>query len=309
MPAAPTRAGSLPPVRPATETIHAPPFPRGLEWLGTAALRVDKQLGRPLVIGFWDLRIGASVRTTLTLERWHRAFAPRGARVIAVHVTGHGEPATVSQVAAVAERHHLTLPIVLDEELRIAESYGISGVPSRYVFDQSLKLVDAHFGLGAEADSTQLLEALVAHGERELAAQASQPEPAAPAGQSAESAGDESCDQGAAVPAAKQPRLLVHPPARESLPVPLPDPAPLVQPIPAERVAGDSRGPYEAGGVWLELRGRGRVLPAGGLPIEVTEDGTYLLQGDGVHRPGIVDFTLEGDVVCDAIQLEPGTAA
>jgi len=156
-------------VRPETDTIHAPPFPRGLEWLGTAALRVDKQLGRPLVVGFWDLRIGASVRAALTLQRWHAAYAPRGARVIAVHVTGQGEPATLAQVAAAAARHGLTLPIVLDEELRIAESYGLSGVPSRYVFDQALKLVDAHFGLGGEADTEQLLEALVAHGERELA--------------------------------------------------------------------------------------------------------------------------------------------
>lgn len=293
-------------MRPETDTIHAPPFPRGLDWLGTAALRIDKQLGRPLVIGFWDRRVGASITAIQTLERWHREYAPRGARVIAVHVSGDGEPAPLDAVASTAGQFGLTLPIVLDDELQIAESFGLSGVPSRYIFDQALRLADAHFGVGAVADGEQVLAALVEHGERQLAARAESVPAATP--QTSEDP-EEQCDQGASVPAAKQPRLMVHPPEPGSLPDPIADSTPFVAPSPAERVAGDSRGPYAAGRVWLELSGRGRVLPAGDEPIAVETDGTYPLQGDGVHHEGVVDFTLEGDLWCAAIQLEPGTAA
>ncbi len=246
------------------------------------------------------------------MEQWHRAYAPRGARVIAVHVTGDGPPATLDEVSAAAERHALTLPIVLDDELRIAEAYGINGVPSRYIFDQALKLADAHFGVGGFADGEALVRALVEHGERSLAERAAlegREATAEPAEPQAQEDPEESCDQGAAVPAAKQPRLLVHPPARETLPAPVTDPAAYVAPVPADRVAGDSRGPYEAGAVWLELHGHGRVIPADGAPLEVAIDGTYRLQGSGIHHAGVVDFTLEGPLFCEAIQLEPGTAA
>src|SRR5690606_6101316 len=108
-----------------------------------------------------------------------------------------------------------------------------------------------HFGVGGVDDGEQMLTALVEHGERELAKRSEAVPAATP--QATEDP-EEKCDQGAAVPAAKQPRLMVHPPDHADLPEPVADRRPFVPPSPAERVAGDSRGPYQAGRVWLELR-------------------------------------------------------
>ncbi len=298
-------------MRPATDTIHAPPFPRGLPWVNTEQLRIDKQLGRPLVVAFWDSRRAVSIRPLLELQRWHEAYSPRGARIIAVHVDGEDVGTTHEDVARAATRFGLTMPIVVDQDLLIADAYGLQGVPSRYTFDQGLKLVDAHFGLGGYADGEQLLLALVEHGERVLAGRgatpgaAAEPPPAEPATEPEE---DESCDQGAAVPPAKQPRLIVTPPATDELPEPIAEVSTYVAPEPGEVVDGDYRGPYAAGAVWLQLRGAGTATLASHA---VTADGggTYLLVDHGLDHEGqLAELTLTDGLVCDGIQLEPGIA-
>ena len=41
-------------MRAPSPTIPAPPFPRGLTWINSAPLRMDKQKGRPVLVEFWD---------------------------------------------------------------------------------------------------------------------------------------------------------------------------------------------------------------------------------------------------------------
>ncbi|MEH3054774.1 MAG: TlpA disulfide reductase family protein [Patulibacter minatonensis] len=296
-------------MRPAATTIHAPPFPRNLPWLRTAQLRIDKQLGRPLVIAFFDPRRAVSLRPLVELQRWHEAFAPRGARVIGVAVDGDDAGITPDEVERTLDRLGVLFPVVVDEELRIAESFGLSGVPSRYLFDQGLKLVDAHFGPAGFDDGAALLEALVAHGEAELAAKQAAPEPAAPATAAEE---DPSCDQGAAAtpPPNKQPRLLVHPPDPTTLPAPTTDPGELAVPSPADLLPPDYRGPYEAAGVWATVQGSGTIALGGAEATPVEGDGVVLLADHaGVLTAGVLDLALTGDLVVTELQLEPGTAA
>lgn len=294
-------------MRPATDTIHAPPFPRDLPWLGTAQLRVDKQIGRPLVISFFDVGRAVSLRSLLELQQWHELYAPRGARIIGVHVDGDDVGRTTEDVERTLTRLGITLPVVIDEELRIAAAYGISGVPSRYIFDQGLKLVDAHFGLGGVADGERLVRALVEHGERVLAEQQqTTPEPAVAA---SEPEAEEHCDEGAAaVPAARQPRLRVTPPPSSALPDLLPDAAAFVPPQPRELIGGSPSGPYAAGAVWLDLRGDGSAR-LGSHVIEVHGSGLYLAADHGLHTAGSLDVELSGDAELVGVQLEPGVAS
>lgn len=293
-------------MRPPTATIHAPPFPRNLPWLRTAQLRVDKQLGRPLLIAFFDPRRAVSLRPLLELQQWHAEYSPRGARIIGVAVDGEGQGIDAEAVERTLDQLGVLFPVVVDEELTIAESYGLTGVPSRYLFDQGLRLVDAHFGPGGSLDGEALLRALVEHGERELAAKAAAPEPAAPAEQAEE---DESCDQGAAATPApsKQPRLLVLPPDASALPAPADDPGELGPPSPADLLPADYRGPYEAGGVWALVDGAGTIALRGGDAVRVDGPSTVLLADHaGELTAGVLDLTIEGDVLVDGLQLEPG---
>src|SRR4051812_50112223 len=77
-----------PPVRAQPDTIPAPPFPRELPWINVAPLRMDKQLGRPVLIEFWDFCRINSLRTLPYVQAWHERYAEAGLRVIGVHTRG-----------------------------------------------------------------------------------------------------------------------------------------------------------------------------------------------------------------------------
>ena len=78
-------------VRAPPDAIPAPPFPRELPWINVAPLRMDKQLGRPVLVEFWDFCRVNSLRTLPYLKAWHERYAGDGLRVIGIH-TGGFEP-------------------------------------------------------------------------------------------------------------------------------------------------------------------------------------------------------------------------
>src|SRR5918999_373930 len=75
-------------VRAQPDTIPAPPFPRGIPWINVAPLRMDKQLGRPVLVEFWDFCRINSLRTLPYLKAWHERYAGDGLRVIGIHAGG-----------------------------------------------------------------------------------------------------------------------------------------------------------------------------------------------------------------------------
>ena len=62
-------------VRAPPDAIPAPPFPRDLEWVNVAPLRMDKQRGRPVLVEFWDFCRVNSLRTLPYLMAWHERYA------------------------------------------------------------------------------------------------------------------------------------------------------------------------------------------------------------------------------------------
>ena len=72
-------------MRAPVDTIAAPPFPRDLPWVNVAPLRMDKQIGRPVLVEFWDFCRPNSLRTLPYVKAWHERYAGDGLRVIGVH--------------------------------------------------------------------------------------------------------------------------------------------------------------------------------------------------------------------------------
>jgi thiol-disulfide isomerase/thioredoxin len=71
-------------------------------------------------------------------------------------------------------------------------------------------------------------------------------------------------------------------------------------------------GPYEAGGVWAVLDGRGAVHVSAGdraLEVAVEHPGAYPLVEHERHRTGVLEMVLAGDVRCYATCFTPGVAA
>jgi len=148
-------------MRPPVADIAAPPFPARLPWVNVASLRMDKQLGRPVLIEFWDFCRVNSLHTLPYLRAWHERYAEAGLRVVSVHCPGFDASRDPDAVRAAVARLGIQHPVLIDTELELWRLYGNEGWPARYLFDQQGMLFDVHMGEGAYAETELAIGELV----------------------------------------------------------------------------------------------------------------------------------------------------
>ncbi len=124
-------------------------IPAGLEWVNVASLRMDQQLGRPVLVEFWDFCRVNSLRTLPYVRAWHERYAAHGLRVISAHTGGYPPSQDPAEVRAAVRRLGIEHPVVIDEGFRLWREYGNEAWPARYLFDARLKLHSMHYGEGA----------------------------------------------------------------------------------------------------------------------------------------------------------------
>jgi hypothetical protein len=144
------------------DTISAPFFPAGAEWVNVATLRMDKQLGRPVLIEFWDFCRANSLRTLGYVRAWHERYAAAGLRVISAHAGAYPPSQDPEQVRAAVARLGIEHAVLLDTRFELWREYGNEAWPARYLFDRRLRLYSMHYGEGAydetQAEICELLE-------------------------------------------------------------------------------------------------------------------------------------------------------
>src|SRR3954468_920493 len=101
-----------PPVRAQPDTIPAPPFPHGLEWINVAPLRMDKQRGRPVLVEFWDFCRVNSLRTLPYLKAWDERY--ERLRVIGIHTGGFAVSRDADNIRRAVDRLAIPYPVVID---------------------------------------------------------------------------------------------------------------------------------------------------------------------------------------------------
>jgi thiol-disulfide isomerase/thioredoxin len=148
-------------VRAPVDHIAAPPFPPKLPWINVAMLRMDQQLGRPVLLEFWDFCRPNSIRTLPYLKRWHERYGPAGLRVIGVHASGFEPSQDPEAVAAAVDRLEIAYPVVVDVQLEIWELYGNLGWPARYLWGKDGNLFEYHYGEGGYTETEQAVQELL----------------------------------------------------------------------------------------------------------------------------------------------------
>jgi hypothetical protein len=149
------------PVRPPVDTILAPPFPQRLPWVNVASLRMDKQIGRPVLVEFWDFCRVSSLRTLPYVRAWHERYAAHGLRVISVHCPGFEPSRDPGAVREAVARLHIEHPVCIDTEFEVWQLYDNPGWPARYLFDQQGMLRDYHHGEGGYAETERAIQELL----------------------------------------------------------------------------------------------------------------------------------------------------
>ena len=131
--------GACSPMRPPPEAeIYAPEFPRGLEWLNVAFLRMNTLMGGGVaLVEFWDFARINSLRTLPYLTEWHNRYREAGLRVIGVHTPGYSFGRDRDTVARAVERLEIPFAVALDPDYQVWREYGNKGWPGRYLFDRT----------------------------------------------------------------------------------------------------------------------------------------------------------------------------
>ena len=148
-------------VRAPVDHIAAPPFPSRLLWINSGALEMERLLGHPVLIEFWDFCRPNSIRTLPYLKAWHERYADRGLRVIGVHAAGFEPSRDPDAVQAAVARLGVPYPVVVDAELEIWERYGNLGWPARYLFNDHGRLFEYHYGEGAYTETELAIQELL----------------------------------------------------------------------------------------------------------------------------------------------------
>jgi hypothetical protein len=147
-------------VKPPVE-IAAPPFPTDLPWINVAPLRMDKQIGRPVLVEFWDFCRPNSMRTLPYVREWHHRYEPDGLRVIGVHTSGFPPSGSEDAVRGAVERLGVDWPVAVDLHYGVWEWYGNEGWPARYLWDQRGALFHYHYGEGAYDETERAIQELL----------------------------------------------------------------------------------------------------------------------------------------------------
>jgi hypothetical protein len=142
--------------------ITAPEFPPRLDWLNAAFLRMDKQLGRPVLVEFIDTARINSLRTLPYLSAWHERYADAGLRVIGVHSPGYSFGRERDVVERSVDRLGIPFPVAIDPDFLVWREYGNKGWPGRYLFDRRLKLKYIHYGEGDYLDAELAIQEALA---------------------------------------------------------------------------------------------------------------------------------------------------
>jgi thiol-disulfide isomerase/thioredoxin len=122
---------------------------------------MDKQLGRPVLVEFWDFCRVNSLRTLPYLIAWHQRYADRGLRVIGIHTGGFPPSQDEAKVRRAVERLGVPYPVVIDARLELWDFYGNEGWPARYLWDQRLSLFSLHYGEGAYQETEREIQELL----------------------------------------------------------------------------------------------------------------------------------------------------
>jgi hypothetical protein len=148
---------------PPDNEAYAPEFPQDLQWIGVAFLRMAQQIGRPILVEFFDSARINSHRTLPYMRAWHERYeTPRLLRVIGVHSPAYSFGRDPAVAAAAIERMDIPYAVVLDPDFAVWQEYGNRGWPARYIFDRRGVLRFVHWGEGEYQESELVIQELIA---------------------------------------------------------------------------------------------------------------------------------------------------
>ena len=120
----PLRLGTpMPSLHGATEGINGEP-----KW--------DELSRTPVLEHFWAVSCHICHDNMPTIAEWRDTYAPRGLRVVAIHLPREEADTDVARVRADAARMGVTEPLGIDNDVAVADAFDNRFVPAYFLFDR-----------------------------------------------------------------------------------------------------------------------------------------------------------------------------
>jgi hypothetical protein len=240
-------------VRPGRSDIAVPDLPVDIPWIGDSPPpMLQLAAGGPVLVHFIDFAQLNSVRSLPYVREWHRRYSEAGLSVLGVQAPRFPFGADPRAVGAGLERLEITFPVAIDADREMWFDYGCKGWPSLFLWGRGGALRWYHFGEGEYQGTEEAIQGEL----RESDALREQPALLEP------------------LRATDAPGAAVMPPTAEQFPAGAGTPLAVAEGSDAIEI------PYEAGGAYATIEGRGsvRVSSDGSPAREVAIEGAGLYE-------------------------------
>jgi thiol-disulfide isomerase/thioredoxin/sugar lactone lactonase YvrE len=149
------------PVEPGT--VHAPEFPRNLEWLNTAQPIVLKDLrGKVVLLDFWTYCCINCMHVLPELKRLEQKYRDELV-VIGVHSAKFQAERDRENIRQAILRYEIEHPVVNDSEMRVWQAYATRAWPTLVLIDPKGKVIGSHSGEGIFEMFDKVIAQIVEH--------------------------------------------------------------------------------------------------------------------------------------------------
>lgn len=114
-------------------------------WLNGQVTREELVGERPTLIHFWSISCHLCKEAMPDINEFRERHKGE-LNVVAVHMPRSEDDLDLAEIKAIATEHHITQPILIDNELTVTDAFENQYVPAYYVFDKNGLL--RHFQAG-----------------------------------------------------------------------------------------------------------------------------------------------------------------
>ena len=115
-----------------------------------------------MLVDFWTYSCYNCVNTLPYVKAWNQKFRDQGLVVVGVQAPEFEAEKKIENISAALNKHAITYPIAVDNQLDTWTSYNNHYWPAFYLIDKQGQVVYTHFGEGNYAETEHNIRVLLA---------------------------------------------------------------------------------------------------------------------------------------------------
>lgn len=113
-----------------------------LKDLSGKMVRLSDHKNKVVVVNFWATWCPPCRSEMPSIQAFYNKFKNQGVALLAINLDGKN----AGFVKSFMDKNKYSFPVLLDDNGKTANSYGVRGIPATFVIDRTGRIVDRHIG-------------------------------------------------------------------------------------------------------------------------------------------------------------------